>query len=58
MAATAAPGTTPAVATPTTRSGIHSRATRRARARESSPNSGQSTMRTPLLGSGAYGMGP
>ena len=45
-----AAGTTPAVATPTTSSGSNSRETRRARARDSSPKSGQSTSNTSFAG--------
>src|SRR5215218_2296839 len=51
MAAITAPGTTPAVATPTITSGSYDRTTLRARARDSSPNRGHSTSKTPLLGS-------
>src|SRR6478672_774166 len=51
MAAMTAPGTTPAVAIPTMISGSYERTTLSASARDSSPNRGHSTSKTPLFGS-------
>lgn len=52
IAATTAPGTTPAVATPMTTSGSNSFDTLSARARESSPKRGQSTSMVSRTGIG------